>query len=243
MTDSQKLTPAQLAASIDHTLLKPEATATDIEGLCKEALDYRFAAVCINPSYVALAADRLKGSTVAVCTVIGFPLGTHEPEIKAFEAGRAVAAGADEVDMVINVGALRSGNADLVKAEIEAVVGAARQAGEKALRGGRRFVDQGRPLVKVIIETCFLTDDQKRLACRLAAGAGADYVKTSTGFGPAGAKVEDVRLMAEAAGGLKVKAAGGIRDLATAKAMLEAGASRLGASAGVKLVKELADAV
>ena len=238
-----KMTPAQLAATIDHTLLKPEATAADIEALCNEAMEYRFAAVCVNPSYVTLCTERLKGSTVAVCTVIGFPLGTHESEVKAIEAAHAVSAGASEVDMVINVGALRGGNAGLVLADIEAVVQASRQAGERAVRAGRRFPEHGRPLVKVIIETCYLTDDQKRLACRLAAQAGADYVKTSTGFGPAGAKLEDVRLMKEAAGGLKVKAAGGIRDLPTALAMLEAGASRLGASAGAKLVKELADAV
>ncbi|MCL6615313.1 MAG: deoxyribose-phosphate aldolase [Firmicutes bacterium] len=206
---------------IDHTLLKPEATKAEIERLCEEAKQYSFWSVCINPGNVRLAAKLLRGSGVKVCTVIGFPLGATTPMVKAMETRDAIANGADEVDMVINVGALKSGDYDLCARDIKAVVEAA----------------SGQALVKVIIETCLLSDDEKRKACLLAKNAGADFVKTSTGFGKGGATVEDVTLMRQVVGAaMGVKAAGGIRDRATAEKMIAAGANRLGTSAGVAIV-------
>jgi len=207
---------------IDHTLLKPEATKDQIVKLCEEAVEFGFASVCINPTYVSLAADLLRNTPVKVCTVVGFPLGASTPLVKAVEARDAIAAGAREIDMVINIGALKSGDDDLVGRDIRAVVEAAR----------------GRALVKVILETALLTDDQKVKACLIAKAEGADFVKTSTGFGPGGATVEDVRLMRKVVGKeMGVKASGGIRNLESARKMIEAGASRIGASASVAIVK------
>jgi len=215
---------ARLAGLIDHTILKPEATADQVSKLCEEARRFSFAAVCINPTHVALAARLLKDTHVKVCTVAGFPLGATLPEVKAFEAGAAIAAGAHEVDMVINIGALKAGDYALVKQDIAGVVHACRA---------------GKALCKVIIETCYLTSEEKIAACLLAQAAGADFVKTSTGFGPAGATIDDVALMRRVVGPkMGVKAAGGIRDLATARAMAAAGATRLGVSAGVKIMQE-----
>ncbi|HEY8393055.1 MAG TPA: deoxyribose-phosphate aldolase [Capillibacterium sp.] len=217
--------PADLAKLIDHTLLKPEATYSEIERLCFEAKEYGFASVCVNPSYVRLAARLLGGGPVKVCTVVGFPLGATTYQVKAAEAKEAVACGATELDMVINLGALKSGFYNLVYQEIKAVVEAA----------------ASQALTKVIIETCYLNSEEKIKACLLALYAGADFVKTSTGFGKAGATTEDVALMRQVVGGeMGVKAAGGIRDLATAEAMIKAGANRIGASAGVKIMQELA---
>jgi len=211
-----------LARMIDHTLLKPDATRDEIEKLCQEALTYQFASVCVNPHWVPLAAQLLKGSPVKVCTVIGFPLGATSTAAKAFEAADAIAHGAQEVDMVLNIGALKSGDLDTVQQDIAAVVEAAR----------------GKTLVKVILETGLLTRDEKITACRLAKAAGADFVKTSTGFGHGGATVEDVALMRETVGPeMGVKASGGVRDAATARAMIQAGANRIGASAGVSIVR------
>ncbi len=205
---------------IDHTLLKPDATAQMIDKLCAEAKQYDFASVCVNPAWVKRAAQNLAGSDVKVCTVIGFPLGASTPETKAFETRDAIANGATEVDMVINVGALKSGYLELVQRDIAAVVEAA-----------------GDVLVKVIIETGLLTDEEKVTACKLAVAAGADYVKTSTGFGPGGATVEDIALMRKTVGpDIGVKASGGVRDRASALAMIEAGATRIGASAGIAIV-------
>lgn len=210
----------ELAAMIDHTLLKPEARTGDIERLCGEAIQYRFCSVCINPFHVATAAKALEGSGVKVCTVIGFPLGATSTFAKTAETRDAVAAGADEIDMVINVGALRDGDTDVVRRDIEAVVAAA---------GGRT--------VKVILETALLTDEEKALACRLVPDGGARFVKTSTGFGPGGATVADIRLMRAAVGPhFGVKASGGIRTREVALEMVQAGATRLGVSAGVAIV-------
>jgi deoxyribose-phosphate aldolase len=212
-----------LARHIDHTLLKPEASQDQIEKLCREAREHGFATVCVNPCWVRLCANLLAGSETAVCTVAGFPLGATPPEVKAFEAARAVADGATEVDMVMNVGALKSRDHRLVARDVAAVVEACHPTAR----------------VKVIIEAALLTDDEKVKACVLARAAGADYVKTSTGFGPGGATVADVALMRRVVGpGMGVKAAGGVRDLSSAKAMLEAGADRIGASVGVKIVEE-----
>ncbi len=217
-----RVTDRNVARLIDHTLLKPDATEEDIRRLCEEARRYGFASVCVNPSYVPLAARLLEGSEVAVCTVIGFPLGATTPTTKAIETRDAIANGATEIDMVINVGALKSGNDDLVRRDIQAVVDAAR----------------GKALVKVILETALLSREEKIKACLLAKMAGADFVKTSTGFGPGGATVEDVALMREVVGPeMGVKASGGIRDLETAKAMVAAGATRIGASASVAIVR------
>ncbi|MED4934658.1 deoxyribose-phosphate aldolase [Heyndrickxia coagulans] len=213
---------ANLAAYIDHTLLKPEATEKDILKLTAEAAQYHFASVCINPYWVKLAARELAGTGVKVCTVIGFPLGATTAETKAFETKKAIGDGADEIDMVINIGALKSGNTEAVEADIRAVVEAA----------------QGK-LVKVIIETCLLTNEEKELACRLSVKAGAHFVKTSTGFSTGGATVEDVKLMRQTVGDKAgVKASGGIHTKAEAEAMIEAGATRIGASSGVKIVSE-----
>ena len=207
-----------LASYIDHTLLKPIATKADILKLCEEAKQYHFASVCVNPCWVSLCAEVLKGSGVNVCTVIGFPLGANTSEIKAEEAALAIKQGAKEVDMVINIGALKEGNIDYVYQDILAV--------RKASKG---------KILKVIIETSYLTDEEKKTVCKLAAKAGADFVKTSTGFSNAGATVEDVKLMKEASG-IKVKASGGVRTKEDAIKMIEAGACRLGASAGIKIV-------
>ncbi|AJH77844.1 deoxyribose-phosphate aldolase [Heyndrickxia coagulans] len=213
---------ANLAAYIDHTLLKPEATEKDILKLTAEAAQYHFASVCIHPYWVKLAARELAGTGVKVCTVIGFPLGATTTETKAFETKKAIGDGADEIDMVINIGALKSGNTEAVEADIRAVVEAA----------------QGK-LVKVIIETCLLTNEEKELACRLSVKAGAHFVKTSTGFSTGGATVEDVKLMRQTVGDKAgVKASGGIHTKAEAEAMIEAGATRIGASSGVKIVSE-----
>lgn len=213
-----------IARLIDHTLLKPEATPDEIEKLCHEAREYRFAAVCVNPPYVKQCAQLLRGTDVAVCTVVGFPLGAHTTEVKVFEAQQAITDGATEIDMVINIGALKAKQYDRVREDIRAVCDAAHARGA---------------IVKVIIEAALLTDDEKVRACELAREAGADFVKTSTGFGPGGATVHDVALMARTVGGqLGVKAAGGIRSYEQAQAMVAAGATRIGASAGVKIVAE-----
>ena len=215
------LTRTQLAASIDHTLLRPAATRAQIEALCAEAREHRFASVCVQPARVALARSCLSGH-VPVCTVIGFPLGANRPEIKAAEARLAVAEGAHELDVVIALGALRDGAHDEVIADLAGVVAAA---------GGR--------LVKAILETALLEPAEIDLACALAVAAGVGFVKTSTGFGPGGATVEAVARMRRAVGPtLGVKASGGIADAATARAMLAAGATRLGASASLKLLAE-----
>lgn len=209
-----------LNKTIDHTLLKPEATQEMIDKLCAEAKQYDFASVCVNPVWVKRSASQLAGTNVKVCTVIGFPLGANTPEIKAAETRDAIANGATEVDMVINVGALKSGDLDLVKRDIQAVVEAS-----------------GDVLVKVILETGLLTQEEKITACKLSVEAGADYVKTSTGFGPGGATVEDIALMRQTVGpDIGVKASGGVRDRATALALIEAGATRIGASAGIAIV-------
>jgi deoxyribose-phosphate aldolase len=215
-----------IAKFIDHTLLKPEATPADIESLCEEAKQYHFAAVCVNPTFVKQCARTLSGTDVAVASVVGFPLGAHTTSTKVFEARQAIADGANEIDMVINVGALKAGQDSLVREDIKAVCDA---------------VHQSNALVKVIIEAALLTDDEKVRACQLAKEAGADFVKTSTGFGPGGATVHDVELMRRAVNGeLGVKAAGGIRTLEQAQAMIRAGATRIGASAGVRIVQEAA---
>jgi deoxyribose-phosphate aldolase len=212
-----------VASIIDHTLLKADATEKDILKCCEEGEKYGFASVCIQPCYVKLAAEVLKGSKVRVATVIGFPLGANLTSVKAFEAARAVEDGADELDMVLNIGALKQGDADYVEKDIRAVVEAASGA-----------------LVKVILETCYLTDEEKVLACKLCKNAGAHFVKTSTGFASAGAVVEDVALMRRTVGTEKgVKAAGGIRTLESLKAMVEAGANRIGTSSGIKILEEI----
>lgn len=217
--------PAELAKYIDHTLLRPEATVDDVRRLCGEAREYGFASVCVNPPYVALCAKELAGTDVKVCAVVGFPLGAHVPEIKAMEARRAIRDGAREIDMVINVGALRSGLCDLVLRDIRAVTDACIERGVVS---------------KVILETASLNDDEKVTACQLARRARADFVKTSTGFGAGGATAHDVSLMAEAVRGTRigVKASGGIRNFEQAQQMIAAGATRLGVSAGVKIVQE-----
>jgi deoxyribose-phosphate aldolase len=213
-----------VASMIDHTLLKPDATRADIEALCREAADYSFASVCVNPTWVAECARRLQGTTVKVCSVVGFPLGATTPDTKHYETRRAIFDGAREIDMVINVGALKSGDLPLVERDITAVTAPCREAGA---------------LSKVIIEAALLTDDEKVTACTLARAGGADYVKTSTGFGPGGATAADVALMRRVVGdGMGVKAAGGVRDLEGLKAMVAAGATRIGASAGVRIVQE-----
>ena len=212
----------EIARAIDHTLLKPEATREQVERLCAEAREHGFATVCVNPTWVPLCADLLRGSDTRVCTVVGFPLGATMPEVKAFEAARTVAEGACEVDMVLNVGALKSGDYRLCERDVAAVV-------EASHRGGA--------IVKVIIEAALLTDDEKVRACELAVAAGAAFVKTSTGFGPGGATVEDVALMRRTVGpDVGVKAAGGIRTREQAEAMVLAGANRLGTSSSIPIV-------
>lgn len=211
-----------LAPIIDHTNLKPDASAEDIRQLCREAAEYGFASVCVNASRTALAAELLKDSPVKVCTVVGFPLGACGSKAKAFEAQCAAADGAGEIDMVIDIGAVRDGNLEAAREDVAAVV--------KAVPGHT---------VKVIIECCLLSDDEKKTACQAAMEGGAHFVKTSTGFSTGGATVEDVRLMRAAVGGrMKIKAAGGIRDAKTALAMVEAGADRIGASKSVQIAKD-----
>jgi deoxyribose-phosphate aldolase len=215
---------AGIAAYIDHTLLRPDATRGEIEQLCDEARSFGFASVCVNPAWVRDCAFRLNGSPVRVCTVVGFPLGATLPDVKAYETRRAIFDGATEIDMVINVGALKSGDEQTVSRDIAAVVEAAHEACA---------------IVKVIIETALLTDDDKVRACLIAREAGADFVKTSTGFSKGGATVADIELMRQTVGAqLGVKAAGGVRDLAAAREMIAAGATRIGASAGVLIVRE-----
>ncbi len=210
-----------IAKYIDHTNLKPMATERDIELLCEEALQYRFAAVCVNPYRVRLAAQLLKGSDVKVASVIGFPLGATLPGVKALEAKSVLEEGAEEIDMVINIGALKDGDDDLVLKDVKAVVDASSGA-----------------IVKVILECCYLTDEEKVRACRLSTEAGAKFVKTSTGFGSGGATLEDVKLLrSNVPSSVGVKAAGGIRDFETAYALIQAGATRIGTSSGPKIVK------
>ncbi|KIX90958.1 deoxyribose-phosphate aldolase [Staphylococcus microti] len=211
------------AKYIDHTLLKPESTRAQIDKIIEEAKEYHFKSVCVNPTHVAYSAEKLADSDVLVCTVIGFPLGASTSDVKACETKDAIAKGADEIDMVINIGALKDGRYDDVQADIEAVVEA---SGDKT--------------VKVIIETVLLTDEEKVKACELSKAAGADFVKTSTGFAGGGATPEDVKLMKDTVGdALEVKASGGVRNLADFQAMLDAGATRVGASAGVQIMQGL----
>jgi deoxyribose-phosphate aldolase len=213
-----------VAAMIDHTLLKPDATRTDIEKLCREAAEFHFATVCVNPTWVALCAKLLRGSGVGVCSVVGFPLGATSPDVKHYETRRVIFDGATEVDMVINIGALKSGDLPAVERDIAAVVEPCRDA---------------RVTSKVIIEVALLTDEQKVAASTLARAAGADFVKTSTGFASGGATAADVALMRRVVGAaMGVKAAGGVRDYEGLKAMVAAGATRVGASAGVMIVQE-----
>ncbi|MBK6795642.1 MAG: deoxyribose-phosphate aldolase [Acidobacteria bacterium] len=215
---------ADVAGYIDHTLLKPEAKREEIEKLCKEAATFKFASVCVNPTWVKECAWLLHGSEATVCPVVGFPLGATLPDVKAYETRRAIFDGATEIDMVINIGALKSGDDDLVRRDICGVVDAAHE---------------GCAIVKVIIETALLTDEEKVRACRLAKEAGADFVKTSTGFSKGGATVADIELMRRTVGSeLGVKAAGGVKDLESARQMIAAGATRIGASAGIKIVQE-----
>src|SRR4051812_1096527 len=213
-----------VASMIDHTLLKPDATRQDIEKLCREAAEFHFATVCVNPTWVALSAQLLRGSGVGVCTVVGFPLGAAAADVKHYETRRAIFDGAAEIDMVINVGALKSGDYELVERDIAGVVQACREAARVS---------------KVIIETSLLTDDEKITACTLSKAAGADFVKTSTGFASGGATAADIALMRRVVGAdMGVKASGGVRDYEGVKAMIAAGATRIGASAGVKIVQE-----
>lgn len=215
----------ELARMIDHTLLKANATEAEIVKLAEEAKEYKFASVCVNPTWVKKAAEILHDvEGVEVCTVIGFPLGASTSEVKAFETKNAIENGATEVDMVINIGALKDKQYDLVEKDIKAVVDAAK----------------GKALTKVIIETCLLTDEEKEMACKLSVNAGADFVKTSTGFSTGGATVEDIALMRKTVGpDLGVKASGGVRSLEDAQNMIEAGATRIGASSGVAIVNGL----
>jgi deoxyribose-phosphate aldolase len=216
-----------LASYIDHTILKADAQIKDIEKICKEAAEFEFASVCVNAANTKLVAELLKGTVVKVCTVVGFPLGATLPQVKAFEAEEAIKNGAGEVDMVINVGALKSGRLDIVENDIKAVVTACKN----------------KALLKVIIETCLLTDQEKITACELAKKAGADFVKTSTGFSTGGATVEDIKLMRKTVGPtMGVKASGGVRDLETSLKMIEAGATRIGASASVNIVNDMKSA-
>ncbi|MCH1967419.1 deoxyribose-phosphate aldolase [Paraclostridium sordellii] len=211
-----------IANMIDHTILKAVATKEDVKKLCNEAKEYNFFSVCINPANIEFAKKELEGSSVKVCTVIGFPLGANTSEVKAFETKDAIKKGADEVDMVINIGALKDKDYDYVLNDIKAVVDAANKEA----------------LVKVIIETCYLTEDEKKIACELSVKAGADFVKTSTGFGTGGSTPEDIKLMREVVGpNIGVKASGGVRNQEDAKAVIKAGCSRIGASASVAITK------
>jgi deoxyribose-phosphate aldolase len=215
---------SSLASMIDHTLLKPDATAEQIKKLCQEAREYKFTSVCINTSYVPLAVEQLRGSGVETCCVVGFPLGACTTKTKVAEAQEAIQNGATEVDMVVNVGAIKSGNWDFVRDDIKSVV----------------VVAKDKALVKVIIETCLLIDEEKINVCRIAKMVGADFVKTSTGFSAGGAKVEDIKLMREIVGpSMGVKASGGIRDYDTAMVMVKAGANRIGTSSGIAIVQNI----
>lgn len=215
------ITKEYIASIIDHTVLKPETTPEDVKKICKEAVENKFASVCINSCYTKLAAAEIKNSGVKVCTVVGFPLGAMASESKAFETRQSIEDGAQEIDMVINIGMLKAGEYDYVKNDILAVVNAAK----------------GKALVKVIIETCLLTDKEKVEVCKLAKAAGADYVKTSTGFSKWGAKVEDVKLMRETVGcDMGVKASGGVHGYEDALNIIEAGATRIGASSSLKII-------
>ncbi|MEO8026283.1 MAG: deoxyribose-phosphate aldolase [Bryobacteraceae bacterium] len=217
---------ASIAALIDHTLLKPEATASDISRICAEALEYTFASVCVNPYWVPLVSGMLNGSAVKTCTVVGFPLGASATSIKVAEAAQALRDGAQEIDMVLNIGELRGGNIAVVEEDIRAVVDTTHRSGG---------------IVKVILETALLNDEQKTSACRIAKAAGADFVKTSTGFSSGGATTHDIALMRAAVGPqLGVKASGGIRTLDDLRQMVAAGASRVGASASVKIIETTA---
>jgi len=225
LTGAESEAAREVARYIDHTLLKPDATRDEILKICEEGVRFGFASVCINPIWVRDAACALRGSGVKVCTVIGFPLGANEPDTKAYEARRAIFDGASELDMVINIGALKSGDHDLVSRDIRGVVQVAHEVGY---------------ICKVIIETALLTDDEKVSACLIAKEAGADFVKTSTGFSKGGATAADVALMRRAVGGqMGVKASGGVRDLKQAQEMIHAGATRIGASVGVKIIQEI----
>jgi deoxyribose-phosphate aldolase len=225
LTGAESAAAREVARYIDHTLLSPDSTRDDILRICEEGVRYGFASVCINPTWVREAACALRGSGVKVCTVIGFPLGANNPDVKAYEARRAIFDGAGELDMVINVGALKSGDHGLVSRDIRGVVEIAHEVG---------FI------CKVIIETALLTEEEKVSACLLAKEAGADFVKTSTGFSKGGATAADVALMRRVVGGeMGVKASGGVRDLKQAQEMIRAGATRIGASVGVKIVQEL----
>lgn len=216
--------PTDLAGYIDHTLLRADASAAEIDRMCDEAIRYKFASVCVNPTWVRRVATNLRGTDVLTCSVIGFPLGAHTAEIKAMEARRAVREGAREIDMVVNIGAIKSGDWTAVERDIAGVVDAAREAGA---------------ICKVIIEAAMLTDDEKVVVSRIARKAKAHYVKTSTGFGPGGATVYDVALMREAVGPeMGVKASGGIKTAKDAKDMIAAGATRIGASAGIEIIAE-----
>ena len=218
--------PGDMAKMIDHTLLKTTSTVEDIKRLCEEAKEYEFASVCINPIFVPMAAKLLSNTSVKVATVIGFPLGANTSETKAFETRNAIKNGAQEIDMVINMGAFKSNAFDLVKADIKAVVDATKTAGVTS-----------DIIVKVIIETCYLTQEEIVTTCNIAKNAGADFVKTSTGYGIDGAKIEDVSLMRKTVGReIGVKASGGIRDYRQALAMLDAGANRIGTSSGVAII-------
>lgn len=211
-----------IKSMIDHTILKPDAKKDEIQALCQEAKEFGFYAVCVNPYYVSLCKDLLEGSKVKIATVIGFPLGANTSDIKALETKKAIDDGADEIDMVINIGALKDGDYGVVRDDIKAVVEAAKD----------------RARVKVIIETSLLTDDEKIKACELSLEAGADFVKTSTGFSTGGATVEDVKLMKSVVKDkMEIKASGGVRDFETARKMIEAGSRRIGTSSGVKIVK------
>lgn len=220
---------SSVPALIDHTLLKPEATEADVRRLCEEAAHFGFASVCVNPFWARMAAEMLRGSSVRVCTVIGFPLGANRPEVKLAEGRAAMGDGAAELDMVLNVGALRSGFREAVREEIAALAEAAHANGA---------------ILKVILETCLLTREEKVLACRLCMEARADFVKTSTGLSTGGATVEDVRLMRETVGdGLGVKASGGVRTWAALQEMVRAGATRIGTSSGVSILREMGQTV
>jgi len=226
LTGAESEAAREVAGFIDHTLLKPDASRNEILKVCEEGVRYGFASVCINPIWVREAACALRGSGVKVCTVIGFPLGANVPDTKAYEARRAIFDGASELDMVVNVGALKSGDHDLVSRDIRGVVEVAHEVGY---------------ICKVIIETALLTDDEKVSACLIAKEAGADFVKTSTGFSKGGATAADVALMRRVVGGqMGVKASGGVRDLKQAQEMIRAGATRIGASVGVQIIQEAA---
>lgn len=217
------MTKKELAAMIDHTALKATTTPTDIEKLCREALEYQFASVCVNPCYCKQAASLLKDSNVKVCTVIGFPLGANTTKLKGIETALAIEDGAKEIDMVINIGAAKAANWEIVEKDIQEVVKAA----------------GGKAIIKVIIECCYLTKDEIKTITKIIDYTNADYIKTSTGFGTGGALAEDIKLMKDESSQLKIKAAGGIRDLNTTLAMIKAGADRIGASSGIAILKEL----